>query len=97
MAPRSLNPTQAEQIVRRALAWPPRLAVPRYPGGEGERQAAGLIAERLRAAGLAVEEQEFRYGRADLYARRGFGATCLASPPWPGGSHVTLPWPRPPC
>jgi len=45
----------------RAYAYTAQLAFPRRTGSEGERRAAGLIAEEFRAAGLAVEEQPFRF------------------------------------
>lgn len=46
---------------KRAYAHTAQLAFPRRTGSEGEEKAARYIAEAFRAAGLAVEEQPFRF------------------------------------
>ena len=43
-----------------------RLAFPRFPGTEGEKRAADLVAERLSAAGLDVTREPFRASRTAL-------------------------------
>lgn len=43
-----------------------RLAFPRFPGTEGERRAADLVAARMAAAGLHVVREPFRASRTAL-------------------------------
>jgi hypothetical protein len=68
----------AALAARRALALLPRIARPRFPGTGGERECARLIREQLEAAGLAVSEEQFSFGRPDLSVRRVLGSVGLA-------------------
>jgi hypothetical protein len=59
--------TEARVVAARALlAAAGELSFPRFAGGPGEKQAAALVARRLRDAGLTVRLEGFRASRVAL-------------------------------